>query len=158
MRAKDFLTELRYRLDQYMKQMFPTWPNYVVTDMLTKGAKGFTNHAELQDWIDGIKKDYQVKQWKLETLDITLGIFTPDSQRRIKERAGGSLNPYSVPKDAERHATQSALIQKQGVSKEPIVVFTRPNGYELAEGWHRTIQHLQAFPQGYKGPAWVGYL
>jgi GNAT superfamily N-acetyltransferase len=25
----------------------------------------------------------------------------------------------------------------------------------LIEGWHRTIQHLTAFPQGYTGPAWV---
>jgi hypothetical protein len=27
----------------------------------------------------------------------------------------------------------------------------------LIEGWHRTIQHLKEFPQGYTGPAWVGY-
>ena len=30
-----------------------------------------------------------------------------------------------------------------------------PGGYDAIEGWHRTMQHLNAYPQGYKGPAWV---
>ena len=158
MRANQFITELRNKLQDYLQQQFPNWPAYVVNDWLYKNAKGITNSAELADWMQGIKKDYPVSQWRLETLPITLDIFTPETQQRIKLRAGGSANPYGVPKDAERHATQQAMIQTQGVSKEPIIVFKTAQGYDLAEGWHRTIQHLQAFPQGYKGPAWVGYL
>ena len=50
------------------------------------------------------------------------------------------------------------MIQKQGVSSEPIILFKRRYGYELVEGWHRTMQNLKAYPQGYKGLAWVGYL
>lgn len=158
MRAHEFITELRQGLDQYVKKQFPNWPDYVVRDLMYKNAKGFTNQAELDDWIAGIKKDYPVKQWRLETLDITLDIFNPATQQKIKARSGGSANPYGVPKDAERHATQKAMIQKKGVSKEPIIVFKTPQGYDLIEGWHRTIQHLQAYPQGYQGPAWVGYI
>jgi GNAT superfamily N-acetyltransferase len=29
------------------------------------------------------------------------------------------------------------------------------NGYDLIEGWHRTIQHFARYPEGYTGPAWV---
>ena len=158
MRANEFLTELRQNLLQWCKQQFPTWPDYIVQDWIYAQAKYIQDQEQLADWMQGIKKDYPVKQWRLETLDITLDIFTPDTQKRIGVRKGGSANPYGVPKDAERHATQQAMIQTQGVSKEPIIVFKTAQGYDLAEGWHRTIQHLQAFPQGYKGPAWVGYM
>jgi hypothetical protein len=158
MRAYEILTELRQSLDQYLKQQFSNWPDYVVRDFIYKNAKGMNSQDELQDWIAGIKKDYPVKQWRLETLTITLDVFDTKTQQQIKTRAGGSVNPYGVPKDAERHATQQSMIQKQGVSKEPIIVFKKTDGLELMEGWHRTIQHLQAYPQGYQGPAWVGYL
>jgi hypothetical protein len=49
------------------------------------------------------------------------------------------------------------MIQQKGVSEEPIIVAKLSNGYDLIEGWHRTIQHLKEFPQGYTAPAWVGY-
>ena len=29
--------------------------------------------------------------------------------------------------------------------------------FRSIEGWHRTIQHLQQYPEGYIGPAWVAY-
>jgi hypothetical protein len=73
----------------------------------------------------------------------------------LASREGGSSNPFQVPRDAERHAQQSQIIQQKGVSAEPIIVAKLSNGYDLIEGWHRTIQHLKAFPQGYTGPAWV---
>jgi len=44
-----------------------------------------------------------------------------------------------------------------GVNPEPIIVAKLSNGYDLIEGWHRTIQHLQAYPEGYTASAWVGY-
>jgi GNAT superfamily N-acetyltransferase len=60
-----------------------------------------------------------------------------------------------IPKDAERHATQAALIQQGGVSREPAILIKFGNGYELLEGWHRTIQHFARYPDGYVGPAYV---
>ena len=158
MRANEFLIELRDRLSQWTKQQFPTWPDYVVFDWIYKQAKYIQDHEQLEDWIQGIKKDYPVKQWRLETLDITLNIFTPKTQGLIKKRKGGTVNPFGIPKDPERHDTQATMIKQQGVSKEPIIVFKTPQGYDLLEGWHRTTQALKAFPQGYQGPAWVGYL
>jgi hypothetical protein len=113
---------------------------------------------EFESWAQGIHEEYPVEDWRLETFDITLDIFTPKTQELIRKREGGSKNPLGVPRDTERHAAQAAMIQQKGVSKEPIIVFKTPQGYDLVEGWHRTIQNLQAYPTGYRGPAWVGYL
>ena len=162
MRANQFITELRNGLQDYLQQQFPTWPPYVVNDLLYKNAKGITDLAELEDWIAGIKKDYKVKRWELiNDMPITFKMFHPETRKQLIARGVGSdeiRNPNNVPNDDNRHATQAAIIQQQGVAPEPIVLMKGRNQYYLIEGWHRTIQHFKAYPQGYKGPAWVGYL
>jgi hypothetical protein len=45
--------------------------------------------------------------------------------------------------------------QQGGIRSEPVILIKRPDGYELLEGWHRTIQHFHKFPDGYTGPAYV---
>jgi hypothetical protein len=157
MRAKEFLPEYRQAYLEYIKSWFPDWPDYVIRDMLYPAAKGL-GQEEFESWAQGIHEDYPVEAWRLERLPITLDIFTPKTQEQIRKREGGSKNPNQVPRDAERHATQAAMLQKQGISGEPIIVMKKPDGYDLVEGWHRTIQNLQAHPAGYTGPAWVGYL
>ena len=157
MRASEFLTESRGSLFAWIKQLFPTWPDYVLKDFLYAQAKGIRDQAELEDFIKRNKNDFGKVQWRLEKLPITFGIFTPKTQQMLTSREGGSANPYKVPKDAERHAQQLKMIQQNGVSKEPIIVAKLPNGYDLIEGWHRTIQHLQVYPKGYTAPAYVGY-
>jgi len=149
------LTETRNSLFAFVKQQFPTWPDYVLKDFLYPQAKGIRNQAELDDFLKRNKQDFGNCKWTLTELPITFGIFTPKTQRMIASREGGSSNPFQVPRDAERHAQQSQMIQQKGVSAEPIIVAKLSNGYDLIEGWHRTIQHLKAFPQGYTGPAWV---
>jgi len=153
------LNEYRDQLWAWIQSKFPStqWPEYVQRDFLYAKAKGNQNRKDLEDFSDEIQRDFGRVRWRLEKLPITLDIFTPKTQRMIKEREGGSSNPYQVPKDAERHALQQKMIQQKGVSQEPIIVAKLSNGYDLIEGWHRTIQHLKAYPQGYTGPAWVGY-
>ena len=162
MRANEFLTELRNRVQDYLQQQFSDWPPYVVNDLLYKNAKGIDSQAELEDWIAGIKKDYKVKRWELiNDMPITFKMFHPETKKQLIARGVGGneiKNPYNVPKDDERHATQAAIIHQQGVASEPIILMKGRNQYYLIEGWHRTIQHLRAYPQGYQGPAWVGYL
>ena len=136
---------------------FPTWPEYVLKDFLYAQAKGIRDQEELKDFLDRNQKDFGQVKWRLEKLPITLDIFTPKTQQMIKQREGGSSNPFQVPRDAERHAQQLKMIQQQGVRTEPIIVAKLNNGYDLIEGWHRTIQHLQQYPEGYIGPAWVAY-
>jgi len=149
------LTETRNSLFAFVKQHFPTWPDYVLKDFLYQQAKGIRDQAELDFFLKRNKKDFGNCKWTLVELPITFDIFTPKTQRMIKSREGGNSNPFRVPRDAERHALQSQMIQQKGVSSEPIIVAKLSNGYDLIEGWHRTIQHLKAFPQGYTGPAWV---
>ena len=159
MRAQDFVTEIQAGAWRLIRGMVPKhWPDYVVKDAL---YSRIPDNVELEDkkaHVQYLLQEYPVRQWRLEQLPITLDIFTPKTQEQILKREGGSKNPNQVPRDAERHAAQAAKIQHQGISKEPIIVLKRPDGYELWEGGHRTTQALKAFPQGYIGPAWVGYI
>ena len=155
--AEGTLNEYRNALYDFVKSKFPNWPEYVLKDFLYAQAKGIRNQEELNEFLERNQKDLGQVKWRLEKLPITLDIFTPKTQRMIKQRAGGSSNPMQVPKDAERHAQQLKMIQQQGVRTEPIIVAKLNNGYDLIEGWHRTIQHLQQYPEGYTGPAWVAY-
>ena len=155
--AEGSLNEYRDQLWTWVQSKFPRtqWPEYVQRDFLYAKAKGNKNQKDLEDFLDEIQRDFGNCKWTLTKIPITLDIFTPKTQRMIQSREGGSSNPFQVPKDAERHAQQSQMIQQKGVSAEPIIVAKLSNGYDLIEGWHRTIQHLKAFPQGYTGPAWV---
>jgi hypothetical protein len=153
------LNEIRDQLWTWVQSKFPRtqWPEYVQRDFLYQQAKGIRNQAELDDFLKRNRNDFGKVQWRLEKLPITMDIFTPKTQRMILSREGGSSNPFQVPRDAERHSQQLKMIQQKGVSEEPIIVAKLSNGYDLIEGWHRTIQHLKEFPQGYTAPAWVGY-
>ena len=150
------LFEARQSLLDYVTEQFPNWPSYIVRDFLYQQAKMISDHEHLEEWLADIKYEYGHIHWEFKKLPITFESFTPDTQRRFKERKMGEVNPYGVHKDAQRHATQQAMITQRGVSPEPIIVVVKPDGLELIEGWHRTMQHLRTFPKGYTGPAWVG--
>jgi len=134
------------------------WPDYVVKDWLYGRIQNVVDLEDKKAHVQYLLQEFPVRQWRLERLLITIDIFTPATQQQIRKREGGSKNPNQVPRDAERHAAQAVKIQQQGVSGEPVIMLKKPNGYDLVEGWHRTIQNLQAYPEGYTGPAWVGYL
>jgi hypothetical protein len=150
------LFESRKGLYNYLKQEFPSFPDYIVYDFLYQQAKTIDSQEQLEEWLYGIKKDYSHLRWTLKNIPITISSFNPETIRKFKERGMGQSNPYGVRNDEERNATQRDMIIKNGVSKEPIIVVKTNNGYELLEGWHRTMQHLNTFPQGYTGPAWIG--
>jgi hypothetical protein len=90
-------------------------------------------------------------------MQFTMDMFEPMTKQRLVGRAGGNSDMgLDVPRDKERHATQAALAQQQGgVRKEPVLLIKTDKGYELLEGWHRTIQHFAKYPNGYTGPAYV---
>ena len=163
MRATEFITEYRNRLLQYVKSLLPTWPEYVLKDWLVPNKGDFSNlpDTELKNGImeklqgAGLTPD---TKWQLvPDMKFTMDMFDPMTKQRLIGRAGGKSDlGMQIPRDAERHATQAALAQQQGgVRKEPVLLIKMPNGYELLEGWHRTIQHFAQYPEGYTGPAWV---
>ena len=158
------ITEINQRIYQWLQQQFPKWPEYVVKDMLYKNARSIFKdtpsdrmRAELGAYVDRTKQDMGRVTWALDRqFSVTEDTFTPETQKTMKMRQGGSANPFAVPKDAERHSAQQALLTQKGISSEPIIVIKLHNGYDLLEGWHRTIQTMKKYPGGYKCPAWVG--
>ena len=154
------LLELRGALIHYLKQVLPTWPEYVVRDWIYNNNKvDFDNGADIKSHLSELLKSVGLtpnSKWTLvPNLKFTMDMFEPWTQGELKNRAGGAVKDV-VARDAERHATQAALAQQQGgVRKEPVILIKHPDGYELQEGWHRTIQHFAQFPNGYTGPAWI---
>jgi hypothetical protein len=159
MRVRDIITEYRQSYLQYVKSWFPDWPDYVVRDWLYPTAKGLSQ-SELEAHFTDIATEYPVYRWELKVMDLGFHSFDSNTQQKILAREGGTRNPMAVPRDAQRHATQAEIINKTGMAnQEPIIVIQRPgvDGLELVEGWHRTIQNIRAFPNGYRGRAWIGY-
>jgi hypothetical protein len=171
--GKQTVTEYRDRMYQYLKSIVPNWPDYIVKDWLYANfAKGETYNKE-KGWsfatvgkdIPMILKDMGLSvdtNWQLvPNMKFTMDMWEPKTLKRLQARAGGnakSADPaVHIPaRDAERHATQAALAKQQGgVRKEPVILMKTTNGYELLEGWHRTIQHFHMYPDGYTGPAYV---
>jgi len=165
------ISEYRDRMYQYIKSIVPGFPDYIVKDWLYANfARGATQGP---NWsfdtigkdIPNILKDMGLSvdtKWQLvPNMKFTMGMWEPKTLKRLQERAGGSSkstdpNVHIPARDAERHATQAALAKQQGgVRKEPVILIKTPQGYELLEGWHRTIQHFHMYPNGYTGPAYV---
>ena len=161
--SNNTITEYRDRLFQYVKSLLPTWPDYILKDWLVPNKGDFSNLPP-----DALKNGVMEKlknaglttnsKWQLvPSMKFTMDMFEPMSKKRLIGRAGGHSDMgLNVPRDKERHATQAALAQQQGgIRKEPVILIQTPQGYELLEGWHRTIQHFHMYPDGYTGPAYV---
>jgi len=150
---------------QYIRSIVPTWPEYVVQDWLYKGRgknKNYTTDSkavkdEIIEMIADAGLSPNTNPWQLvPNMKFTMDMFHPLTKQKLIGRAGGTSDlGMGIPKDKERHATQAALIQRGGVSQEPAILIKTPQGYELLEGWHRTIQHFARYPDGYTGPAYV---
>jgi hypothetical protein len=157
------ISEYRDRLLQYVKSLLPNYPEYVLKDWLVPNKGDFSNLPDT-DLKNGIMEKLKLAGltpntiWQLvPNMQFTMDMFEPMTKQRLVGRAGGNSDMgLDVPRDKERHATQAALAQQQGgVRKEPVLLIKTDKGYELLEGWHRTIQHFAKYPNGYTGPAYV---
>jgi len=157
------ISEYRDRLLQYVKSLLPNYPEYVLKDWLVPNKGNFSNlpDTELKNGIMEKLKGAGLTpntKWQLvPDMKFTMAMFEPMTKQRLIGRAGGHSDMgLDVPRDKERHATQASLAQQQGgVRKEPVLLIKTDKGYELLEGWHRTIQHFARYPNGYTGPAYV---
>ena len=157
------ISEYRDRLLQYVKSLLPNYPEYVLKDWLVPNKGNFSNLPDT-DLKNGIMEKLKLAgltpntKWQLvPNMQFTMDMFEPMTKQRLIGRAGGSSDlGMGIPRDKERHATQAALAQQQGgVRKEPVLLIKTDKGYELLEGWHRTIQHFAKYPDGYIGPAYI---
>jgi GNAT superfamily N-acetyltransferase len=162
---------------QYIRSIVPTWPEYIVKDWLyANQAKPFGRQSNitpadrsfetLRTFIPELLADIGLTvdtKWQLvPNMKFTMDMWVPKTKQQLIARAGGKpteLVPSTMApnmKDAERHTTQAALAKQQGgIRKEPVILLKTSQGYELLEGWHRTIQHFARYPDGYTGPAYV---
>lgn len=158
------LLETRDSMYQYIKSIVPTWPDYVVKDWLYSGlGKEYDYSGKdpelIKNDIIGSLENAGLKnaKWKfIPNMKFTMDMWNHDTYQKLERRIGGQIMK-SVPNDAERHATQDSLAQKEGgIRKEPVILIQHSDDdYELVEGWHRTIQHFKSYPDGYTGPAYV---
>jgi hypothetical protein len=141
--------EARQGLLRLLREKLPNVPEYVLNDLFYKNLKD-VNQTELIDIIN----DYTNYQWTLvDDFPVTYDIFNQDTRKRLAARSGGKENPYQVPNDAQRHNTQQKLIATKGIPSEPLILLKDGDKYELLEGWHRTIQLLNVYPDGFKYPS-----
>lgn len=162
MRATEFVTEYQKKVWRPIRSMVPAhWPDYVVKDWLYTKMSDQTQMADKEQFVKWVLEKYPVRQWRLESRDFGYHSFNSETQKRLLDRMGQTIQHFTVPRDDERHEIQANLIRQTGqANQEPVIVIQRPgvNGVELVEGWHRTIQNLKAFPNGWQGRAWVGYI
>ena len=144
------LSETRKATMQYFMKEFPNVPEYVVRDFMYKNYKDDPKGMDYEFglWLNDLK-------WTKEKLFITLDFFDEDTQKLLKPRLGGK-KAFFIPNDEERHKKQAEMLKKQGVSDEPIIITKTEGEYGLQEGWHRVIQALKIWPEGYEQNAWVG--
>lgn len=167
MRAQEFVSEMRQGPRQLIRDLFPAhWPDFVVNDLLVSSHSKFQRINTAKDlltakvWVADVLKWLPVKQWRLETRNLSYASFNGDTQSKILARTGQTYQSR-VPRDRERFDAQVQLIKKTGApNPEPIICVQRPgvDGLELVEGWHRTIQNITNFPNGWRQQVWVGYI
>ena len=115
-----------------LRRKYPNVPQYVFDDLYTAGTD---EHL--------LYKGFNRLQWKLQVIEVNISDFQPDVQANIIARKFGEANPYEVPNDIERVARQKQLTASLGKGEnEPIIVVKRVDGYDLYEGWHRTMALL----------------
>lgn len=147
MKLYNIIIETRQSFLRYLKGKLPNVPDYVLLDFFYKNIKN-SKPEEIEEFI----KMYEGYRWEYkQNYTINYNIFDDATIKKLKERNGGAKNPYGVPNDKQRHAKQKELIAAE-IPKEPIILFKNGSKYELAEGWHRTIQLLEKYPNGYVYP------
>lgn len=129
------------------REWFPTMPEYVLVDFIYK------NYAHRPERARELIPYYRNRRFRLGEVVVTPALFTPATRHRLEERGAGRLTGFRD--DARKHAVQRARLLAQGPPREPLILRPKPDGMELIEGWHRTIQGLSLWPEGYKQPAWL---
>lgn len=126
----------------------PNWPRYVTNDW-------FVNDTE-EEILDKIKK-FQLTpdtNWTfLDRLHFTKNMWTLEYQQLYTQRITNSAESSDCQHRLE--AQRRSLQFHNGVNPEPVILSWKGIGYELVEGWHRTVTHFSVYPEGYYGPAWI---
>lgn len=149
--------ELRSGYFEFLKNKCPNVPAYVLKDLILKNTKNNRNSKDDREHFQWMIDFANSHDWKYENINITLETFDPHTRELLTTRIHQMDSDWGgVPHDQQRHQKQQELISS-GPSNEPIIGVIVDDGLELVEGWHRTIQSLMKWPDGYKQIAWIGY-
>ena len=135
-----------------MLAKYPNIPAYVMHDIFTgQDEKFFQLFNRLV--------------WKLQVVEVNPSDFSDSTRERFSLRDFGTKNPDQVPDDEERMKIQHKLASEDVPGRnEPVILIQPVDGYELWEGWHRTMSILRLGNNGLppedwdlvKIKAWVG--
>jgi hypothetical protein len=143
------------------RDLFPNTPEYVVLAFyeaffdntgpsadIVKNSRYTMNPVRVltSNWHSEPESEELVEllngKWERKILNVTFADFSLETQQMFLDREFGHLNPHDVPRDKERLEYQLKNLKADGLN-EPIVVAESSTGYDLYEGFHRTMALLQ---------------
>jgi len=144
------ITEVRKGWYNLLREKLPNFPEYVLKDWIYRKVDDYKDYELFLNWVDEFLVDIE---WEYEkNFPMTMDIFTDNTKNQLEVRMGGTIISH-VEKDSERHEKQKEILQSEGISEEPIILFRTKDGkYELGEGWHRTTQTFIQHPDGFIQP------
>lgn len=109
-------------------------PSSVPTNSVSKifHASGFKN----SEW-DGPR----ILTWNFKE-GVTPANFTPETQKYFLIRCFGFKAEQKIRNDQQRMIIQKNIMHNSKTDNEPVIVLLTLQGYELLEGWHRTMNYL----------------
>lgn len=150
------MDEARFKgLQRIFKNNNPSMPRYVQNDLYnarvkkTMGLLQKSNYLSSSGSAKELTADHQNAQWsrKPEILmgksgqGVTPADFTRRTQEYFLHRMFGFKEIAAIPNDAQRTEKQKELMASRE-SNEPIIVNHTIHGFDLVEGWHRTMNYL----------------
>lgn len=129
-------------LYEKMLTKYPNIPAYVMHDMFVgQDEKFFPLFNKLT--------------WKLQVIEVNPTHFSDATREKFVLRDFGVKNPFQVPNDEERMQVQRKLASDDVPGRnEPVILVQRIDGYEIWEGWHRTMSILQRGNNGLAPSDW----
>jgi hypothetical protein len=132
------LREMRVKgLYKLLKNKYENIPTYVFNEFYKgTGVEALTQSRTLLTF-----KKLNERKWTLEKLKLKPSDFNKRTLKSFNDRQFGKINAWNTPRDAERMEIQKTKVFGDG-NNEPVILFRNSNGYELSEGWHRTMNLL----------------
>lgn len=128
------------------QQQHPDMPKYVQNDLYnTRVGHAMNQNPGMQPSQIMSKAGFQNSQWgSPEVLRVSPSDFDYSTQEKFIHRRFGYREETQIRNDSQRTQTQRQ-ISNYSVGKgtnEPVIMKQTSQGYQLLEGWHRTMSML----------------
>lgn len=151
------LNELRDKsIYKQMRPLFNDTPEYVFRELFYANNgffkntfKSMYNKGEDIDDIEDVFYEWIDLRWTKGVITVNIKDFTKKTQEEMKSRGMGSIHFKDIPNDGKRTKTQQEIAKTVKLGKnEPVILIKTRTGYELVEGWHRTMSILSLGSDG----------